>query len=98
MSLKGIELQIAIPKTFEAGRVAEQKLQKSQLSQDLANMQTDKQVQKNRESVLETEKYAELDSDRENEENEQQQSEKRKKEQKKSTNHPYKGSFVDYSG
>ena len=37
MSLKGIELQIAIPKTFDAGKIAEQKQQQSQLNQDLAN-------------------------------------------------------------
>ena len=36
MSLKGIELQIAIPKTFEAGKISEQKQQQSQLDQDQA--------------------------------------------------------------
>ena len=36
MSLKGIELQIAIPKTFDAGKIAEQKHQQSQLNQDQA--------------------------------------------------------------
>ena len=36
MSLKGIELQIAIPKTFDAGKIAEQKQQQSQLNQDHA--------------------------------------------------------------
>ena len=32
MSLKGIELQIAIPKTFDAGKIAEQKHQQTQLN------------------------------------------------------------------
>ena len=41
MSLKGIELQIAIPKTFDAGKIAEQKQQQSQLNQDLANALTE---------------------------------------------------------
>ena len=52
MSLKGIELQIAIPKTFDAGKIAEQKQQQSQLNQDLANALTDRQALKNRETVL----------------------------------------------
>ena len=44
MSLKAIELQIAIPKTFEAGKVAEQKQQQSQVAQDGVNMQMEKSV------------------------------------------------------
>ena len=44
MSLKGIELQIAIPKTFEAGKISEQKQQQSQLNQDLAQLQSEKEI------------------------------------------------------
>ncbi len=63
MSLKGIELQIAIPKTFDAGKIAEQKQQQSQLNQDLANALTERQTMKTRETVLETEEYAKTDGD-----------------------------------
>ena len=41
MSLKGIELQIAIPKTFDAGKIAEQKHQQTQLNIDHANSLTE---------------------------------------------------------
>lgn len=100
MSLKGIELQIAIPKTFDAGKLAEQKQQRSQLSQDLANAQTEKQAIKNKETVLESEKYAKMNPDAKNKEQQEQEAKKKamNEEEEKVTKHPYKGSFVDFSG
>lgn len=98
MSLKAIELQIAIPKTFEAGKIAEQKQQQGQMAQDSANTQTQKQVLKNQETVLESDPYAKLDGDdKQPDEQSQEQKEKQQKEQQQ-TKHPFKGSFVDYSG
>lgn len=99
MSLRGIELQIAIPKTFDAGKVAEQKQQQSQLNQDLANALTERQVLKNRETVLEAEKFGKTDADKNNREHSHAQDEKeRNTEEEKETVHPYKGSFVDFTG
>jgi len=99
MGLKGIELQIAIPKTFEAGKIAEQKQQQSQLNQDQANALTDRQTLKNRETVLETAEYAKMDSKKKNGDDPQQQNEReRNNEEEKKTIHPYKGSFVDFTG
>ncbi|WP_303965039.1 RNA polymerase subunit sigma [Sporosarcina ureae] len=97
MSLKAIELQIAIPKTFEAGKIAEQKQQQSQLAQDSANMQTEKQALKNQQTVLESDPYAKLDADDEQPKEGSQQQEKKEKKQQQAK-HPFKGSFVDYSG
>ena len=71
MSLKGIELQIAIPKTFDAGKIAEQKQQQSQLNQDLANVLTDRQALKNQETVFEAEEFAKTDADKKDREDEQ---------------------------
>ncbi|WP_233191925.1 RNA polymerase subunit sigma [Sporosarcina sp. P34] len=96
MSLKAIELQIAIPKTFEAGKIAEQKQQQSQLAQDSANLQTEKQALKSKETVLKSSPYAKMDGDRQQPSEESQQ-EKNEKEQQQAK-HPFKGSFVDYSG
>ncbi|MHA6258734.1 RNA polymerase subunit sigma [Sporosarcina sp. CAU 1771] len=99
MSLKGIELQIAIPKTVEAGKLAEQKQQQSQLNQDQANALTERQTVKNRETVIETENLAKTDEDKNNPENSHTQDEKeRNNEKEKPTVHPYKGSFVDFTG
>ncbi|AXH98724.1 RNA polymerase subunit sigma [Sporosarcina sp. PTS2304] len=99
MSLKSIELQIAIPKTFEAGKIAEQKQQQSQIDQQHANTLTEKQVQKNKETVVHSDPYAKLDADgkQADDQTDQQQKEKQEKEQQR-VKHPFKGSFVDYSG
>ncbi|PIC81375.1 RNA polymerase subunit sigma [Sporosarcina sp. P18a] len=97
MSLKAIELQIAIPKTFEAGKIAEQKQQQSQLAQDSANLQTEKQALKSKETVLKSSPYAKMDGDKQQPSEESQQREKKEKEQQQAK-HPFKGSFVDYSG
>ena len=99
MSLKGIELQIAIPKTVDAGRLAEQKQQQSQLNQDHANALMDRQTLKNQETVLEAEKFAKTDADKkEHEEGQAKNENQRNNEEEKETVHPYKGSFVDYTG
>lgn len=99
MSLKGIELQIAIPKTFDAGKVAEQKQQQSQINQDLANTLTERQALKNQETVLESEKFAKTNADKKNgEEGQAKDEERRNNEEEKKTVHPYKGSFVDFNG
>lgn len=99
MSLKGIELQIAIPKTFEAGKVAEQKQQQSQIDQNLANMQMEKRALKNKETTTEAEAYAKANRDRKDRESaEDENEERRTTEEEKNTKHPYKGSFVDMIG
>ena len=99
MSLKGIELQIAIPKTVDAGKIAEQKQQQTQLNQDLANSLTERQALKNKETVLEAEEYAKLDVNQENRgDGQTAEEERRNNEEEKKTVHPYKGSFVDFSG
>lgn len=101
MSLKGIELQIAIPKTFDAGKIAEQKHQQTQVNQDQATARMEQQMIKNSETVLESEKYAKMDADadqREKERAEEERQRLQKEEEKKNTVHPYKGSFVDFSG
>lgn len=101
MSLKGVELQIAIPKTFDAGKLAEQKQQRIQVMQDHASLQTEKQTEKDKEVVLESEHYEEINPDekeRQEKERQEKEAKERQKEGKKKTRHPYKGSFVDFSG
>lgn len=101
MSLKGIELQIALPKTFEAGKIAEQKQQQSQVNQDLASALVEREEKRKNGKVLEAEESAKIrDEDEEKKRKEQMMQSKRKKaeseeEKKKSQTHPYKGSFID---
>ncbi|MCM3756741.1 hypothetical protein M3197_04495 [Sporosarcina aquimarina] len=102
MSLKSIELQIAIPKTFDAGKLTEQKNQQSMLNHQQAVAQTDQQVMKNRNTVIESAesektKNARNSSDKEKSEDYEQQEDSQQKEHTH-VSHPYKGGFVDYTG
>ena len=100
MSLKLAELQIAIPKTFDAGKIADQIQQQSAINQSNAQAASERQLEKNRETVTKSNETAETSSQedkRERAEQERQNREKREKEIKE-TNHPFKGNFVDFSG
>lgn len=100
MSLKGIELQIAIPKTFDAGKMAEQKHQQTQLNLDHANSLMERQALKSKETVLESEEAAKAANDhrQEQEQGELQNGDHQQNEEEKKTIHPYKGAFVDFTG
>lgn len=52
MSLKAIELQVALPRTHDAGRVQEQLQQRSQITQDLATREMQKEIKKQETTVL----------------------------------------------
>lgn len=101
MSLKGIELQIAIPKSFDAGKLADQKQQRVHAMQEHANLQTEKQVEKDKETVLETAHSEEINPDEKSEQEKEQRNERensaRNQEREEESEHPYKGSFVDFS-
>ena len=63
MSLKGIELQIAIPKTFDAGKIAEQKHQQTQLNLDHANSLMERQAIKEQRNCTGIGRGAKTDAD-----------------------------------
>ena len=99
MSLKAIELQIAIPKTFDAGKIAEQKHQQTQLNLDHANVLTERQTLKGRESVTELEDSTKTSADgQRNEQSQLPDGDRQQNEEEEKTVHPYKGSFVDFIG
>ncbi|HJH11677.1 MAG TPA: RNA polymerase subunit sigma [Metalysinibacillus jejuensis] len=100
MSLKGVELQIAIPKTFDAGKMLDQAQQQNQVNQMNANEALKKEIERQQKIVNTSE---EMDGINDEEGKQQQyEAEQRKKEQqkeaKKNTHHPFKGNFVDFSG
>lgn len=99
MSLKGIELQIAIPKTFDAGKIAEQKHQQTQLNLDHAKSLIDRLALKGKEAVLESEEVAKMDPDGHRQKQGQfQDGDPQQNEKEKKTVHPHKGVFVDFTG
>ena len=102
MSLKGIELQIAIPKTFDAGKVADQK-QQSIINQQLhANDALKKDAERKQFIVSEADETNNI-SDKEEghtSSNEQFSQKKRKKaliEENEKVSHPFKGNLIDFS-
>lgn len=102
MSLKSIEMQIALPRTQDAGKLQEQLQQRGQLQNDFASENVKKEEDKKKNSVIKQEQkdVARFHKDRHGrEETEQQQREKKEKErQKMKEMHPYKGTKVDFSG
>ena len=99
MSLKSLELQVAIPKTFDAGKIAEQLHQQNAISQANAQAASARQLEKNRETVT---KSNEMESDLGESSRQKQEQEKKKRpnnvQSLNETKHPFKGNFVDFSG
>ncbi|MGN1400531.1 MAG: hypothetical protein ACI4XL_03435 [Bacillus sp. (in: firmicutes)] len=105
MSLKLIELQIAIPRTQEAGRLQEQLLQQAQSAKDGAVREMQKQAEKDAKSVLRKQMRDELnlnDSHQLNLIDYTGKGMKQKETEDCGKNvdqgHPYKGRAVDFSG
>lgn len=102
MSLKGVELQIALPKTFEAGKAIEQHQQNVIHQQHLANEALKKEMQKKQLALVETEGTEEITDEKEHQdaENDYNKNKKNKKEQQeeKTAKHPFKGNIIDYRG
>ena len=101
MSLKGIELQIAIPKTFDAGKMADQHQQNNILQQMHANEALKREIERKQLSVNESDKMDALKDDEEHAENNhsQTQHDKKNKDQlEQKAQHPFKGNLFDFSG
>ena len=97
MSLKAVELQIALPKTFEAGKLSETLQQQSLMQQEAAKTEMERQLMKTRTTVtssLATEK-TDRDAAKKKEKGE---SRKKGKESDELGLHPFKGNHVDFMG
>ncbi|MDP4162676.1 MAG: hypothetical protein Q8898_06175 [Bacillota bacterium] len=101
MSLKLIELQIALPRTLEAGKMQEQQQQRGQLANHQASIALHKEVEKKSTTVVKQEQKGKTelyqDGKGTNEHNDEKP-QKRKKLENKQEKHPYKGTLVDFSG
>ncbi|MBB5354858.1 RNase H-fold protein (predicted Holliday junction resolvase) [Anoxybacillus mongoliensis] len=85
MSLKLVELQVALPKTHELGKWQEHMQQYGQLAQQQLATEMKKQDERIRQQVTKAEQ-----SERSKW---QKQSEKKEK-----SKHPYKGTHIDFTG
>ncbi|MBG9656848.1 hypothetical protein ACOSZF_00995 [Cytobacillus firmus] len=103
MSLKSIELQIALPRTFEAGKIQDQLQQRGQTISGFAADSTEENAEKQRKTVIKQEHKQNVnlgndDSERQKEAGGHDRTEDRKKDSNDRQNHPYKGKVIDYSG
>ena len=106
MSLKAIEMQIAIPRTQDAGKIQEQLQQRSQIQLDHAAHEVQKEVEKKEHSVVKEERKSPVHLNAQEGNPDKgpfsKQTKKKKNDEKKpassSQQHPYKGQSIDYSG
>ena len=103
MSLKGLELQIAIPKTFDAGKMADNHQQNTIQQQINANEALKREIERKQTAVNESEDLDGInDEEREKGDGQQlmlnDQKKNKKQSQKVKAKHPFKGNFVDFSG
>ncbi|MGM9927540.1 MAG: hypothetical protein ACI35P_06260 [Bacillus sp. (in: firmicutes)] len=90
-----------MPRTQEVGKVQEQLQQRSQISNDFAVKEMQKEVKKLEKTVVRQRQKGKVDLKQEeklSEHLQQMKYEKKEQEELSKTKHPYKGSTIDYSG
>ena len=103
MSLKALELQIAIPKTFDAGKIADQQHQNTINQQYHANEHLKREIERKQLSVNESESIDTISEDEDEKQSGSQHSpnqhkKKNKQQLEQKAQHPFKGNFFDFSG
>ena len=101
MSLKSIEMQVALPRTLDATKLHDQLQQRGQLINDQANEEVKKEVEKQRNFVIKNENLAHITLHKQKQEHKKDKNEQHSDNEKqnvKHEHHPYKGNFIDYSG
>lgn len=99
MGLKSIELQVAIPRSQDAGKMQEQMMRQGQQFQETLTEQQLKEEIVKRGKINEYEQVRNNDDPDDNKkEQNNHQRQKKKKEEKQSIEHPYLGTKIDYSG
>ncbi|WP_335870742.1 hypothetical protein [Bacillus sp. 2205SS5-2] len=99
MSLKALEMQIALPKTFEAGKVVEQHQQQGQIMQSQLQEEERKKLEQNRKRVNENQAPSHISTHSEGmKEQAESHEQAREEEAVDAIPHPFKGQQIDLSG
>ncbi len=101
LSLKLVELQVAIPRTQDAGKIHEQLMMRGQHMQDHISAESEKIEKRNRTIVNENNnpENAQLHKDSSSNTFSKQPPHKTQNpEQEEKEQHPYKGNFIDFVG
>lgn len=102
MSLKAIEMQVALPRTLDAGKIQEQMQQRAQNMNHIANDAVQHESEKKRTSVIKNEQSTETklskDEKKHDQDGKNPEHARIQLEEKENEHHPYKGTIIDYSG
>ncbi|MGR3763886.1 hypothetical protein [Rossellomorea sp. NS-SX7] len=102
MSLKAIEMQIALPRTFDASKKAEQHNVHNLVSQSAAGLEMEKELKKKRQTATGIDQKGKAGLHRDKDKGDEPYQDNRQRDsisdEKKSDPHPYKGRKIDYSG
>ncbi|MBU8877858.1 hypothetical protein BGM26_02480 [Bacillus sp. FJAT-29790] len=105
MSLKLIEMQIALPRTMEAGKIQEQLQQRGQNMNDFAAQASQKEEEQKRKTVIKQEQKSNVKLTQEEKDHNKGTGSQGNRNDKstemvneKKEQHPYKGIVIDYSG
>lgn len=101
MGIKSVELQVAIPRSQDAGKMQEQAMRQGQQFQETLTQQQLREQMVNRTKVNEYDEVHKrnVSDDEENAQNEQEKKRKKQKEKKpEKIEHPYLGTKIDFSG
>lgn len=100
ISLKNIEMQLALPRTHDAGKIQDLLNQRNQQIQDQLAHSIQKEVDLKRTQVSHNNESDKLSLKKDQSQQHHEQNKKKKKEQKKEENpdHPYKGKKIDFFG
>ncbi|KIY21514.1 MULTISPECIES: hypothetical protein [Mesobacillus] len=103
MSLKAIEMQIALPRTQDAGKIQEQLQQRGQHLQEHAVKMVTKEEDLTRNTVVKNNQKQEARLNKEGSHQGDQEQKNRENHENKDDeivqqHHPYKGKVIDYSG
>ncbi|WP_312097921.1 hypothetical protein [Niallia sp.] len=101
MSLKAIEMQVALPRTYDAGKLQEQQDQKHQQMYAFASQEAGKEQERKRTTVIKGEGKGKVTSNKKRDKHIERRNELEEELdeiERKQTIHPYKGKSIDFSG
>ena len=102
MSLKAIEMQVALPRTFEAGKAAQQNQDQNQLLQSAVAIEMEQELRKKRQSVKQADTKGDATLHQENSKQRQPKEKSPMPDSQTSIKpvnpHPFKGKRIDYTG
>lgn len=99
MGLKSIEMQVALPRTQDIGKMQEQQNQREMINQQLDSEENRLKSEQERRRAGKTEatEHQRVNDDQSSQQQSPKQQHKKKQKQKLMHPHPYKGKHVDLS-